>query len=138
MPADSPHSHALFSDDDGLPFSGAQLDALLHHMLRRHYSDATARNYSWHSARIWLACALLASNASRAQIQAVCRWQTEESLNVYAMLGASQYSALLGSAMAVDIDAARAATLADAVPFIDRDDLHRAAAAANARSMTSP
>ena len=34
--------------------------------------------------------------------------------------------------MAVDIDAARAATLADAVPFIDRDALPRAAAAANA------
>ena len=35
-------------------------------------------------------------------------------------------------APAVAQGCARAATLADAVPFIDRDDLHRAAAAANA------
>ena len=116
-------SVGLFTDNDGLPFSGSQLDTLLHHMLRRQFPAATAKLYSWHSARIWLACALLASKATRAQIQAICRWQTEESLNVYAMLGATQYSELLKGAMAVDIDASRALSLANAVPFIDRQDV---------------
>ena len=111
-----------------LPFSGAQLDGLLGHLLARHYPPATVKLYSWHSARIFLACALLAAKATRAQIQAVCRWQTEESLNIYACLGAKQYASLLTDAMAVRIDAARAATLADAVPFIDLEDAQRAAA----------
>ena len=106
------------------------LDALLQRMLRRHFAPATAKLYSWHSARIFLACSLLASNASRAQIQALCRWQTEESLNIYALIGEEQYSRLIVQAMATNIDAGRASTLADAVPFIDRSDLDRAHAQA--------
>ena len=121
-----PHLTALFTGDDGLPFSGSQLDTLLHHMLCRVYTPETARLYSWHSARIYLACALLASKATRAQIQAICRWQTEESLNIYACIGAAQYAELLTNAMTVRIDAARAATLAEAVPFIDISDVRRA------------
>ena len=131
--AGPPMSVALFTGDDGLPFSGAQLDGLLAHLLARHYPPATVKLYSWHSARIFLACALLAAKATRAQIQAVCRWQTEESLNIYACLGAQQYASLLTDAMAVRIDAARAATLADAVPFIDLEDAQRAAALPAAR-----
>ena len=119
----------LFADNDGLPFAGYQLDKLLHCMLARHYPPEVVKNYSWHSARIWLATALLAAKATRAQIQAMCRWQTEESLNTYAILGAEQYAQLLGSALDVHIDAARASTLAEAVPFIDRSDVERAAAA---------
>ena len=122
---------ALFTGNDSLPFSGSQLDTLLHHMLCRTYPAQTAKLYSWHSARIWLACALLASNASRAQIQAVCRWQTEDSLNIYACLGASQYADILSKAMSVRIDAARANSLADAVPFIDISDVRRAQHAAD-------
>ena len=72
---------------------------------------------------------LLAANATRAQIQALCRWQTDESLNVYACLGAAQYSQLLGAAIDVRIDAGRASTLSTAVPFIDVTDLERAQAA---------
>ena len=125
-----PHATALFTDDDGLAFSGPQLDRLLRAMMLRQYTEQVASNYSWHSARIFLATALLASNASRAQIQALCRWQTEESLNIYACLGASQYGQLVGNALATRIDAARATTLADAVPFIDQADLARAWAAA--------
>ena len=131
---DSADATAVFTGDDGLPFSGAQLDTLLRHMLLRHFPMQTAKLYSWHSARIFLACVLLASKASRAEIQAICRWQTEESLNIYAILGAAQYSQLLTNAMAVRVDAARAATLADAVPFIDRDDLHRAQEATTPRA----
>ena len=136
--AGPPQSVALFTGDDGLAFSGAQLDRLLRAMLLRHYPEHVAKNYSWHSARIFLATALLASKASRAQIQALCRWQTEESLNIYACLGAKQYGELIESALAARIDAARATTLADAVPFLDHTDLVRAMAAAVAPTATPP
>jgi hypothetical protein len=126
----SPDLTALFTDDHGAPFTGHFLDRLLHGLLLRHFPESVAKNYSWHSCRIWLATALLASGASRAQIQALCRWQTDESLNVYACLGAEQYSRLLAGAFGVRIDAARAATLAEAAPFICRHDVLAATGAA--------
>lgn len=126
----SPEQTALFTADDGSPFTGHFLDRLLHGLLLRHFPESVAKHYSWHSCRIWLATALLASGASRAQIQALCRWQTEESLNIYACLGAAQYSHLLSAAFNVRIDAARATTLAEAVPFICRHDVLAATSAA--------
>ena len=65
---------------------GAQLDAALSSILA---SLGSARSsYSWHSARIALAvaCSMLEAGATSAQIQALCRWQTEDSLRVYARL----------------------------------------------------
>jgi len=126
----TPERTAMFTDDQGAPLTGHFLDRLLHGLLLRHFPESVAKNYSWHSCRIWLATALLASGASRAQIQALCRWQTDESLNIYACLGAEQYSRLLAGAFGARIDAARAATLADAVPFICRHDVFAATGAA--------
>jgi hypothetical protein len=120
---------ALFTGNDAKPLSGSQLDSLLSHMLLRHYDERTAKLYSWHSARIWLCCTLAASGCPRHLIQAMCRWQTDESITVYTCLGAEQYSETLKTAMATRIDGARAATLADAAPFIDLEDLQRARAA---------
>ena len=126
----APELTAMFTTDDGAPFTGHFLDRLLHGLLPRHFPESVAKRYSWHSCRIWLATALLASGASRAQIQALCRWQTDESLNIYACLGAEQYSRLLSGAFGVRIDAARATALADAAPFICRNDVLAATGAA--------
>ena len=126
----APGMTAMFTADDGAPFTGHFLDRLLHGLLLRHFPESVAKRYSWHSCRIWLATALLASGASRAQIQALCRWQTDESLNIYACLGAEQYSRLLSGAFGVRIDAARATALADAAPFICRNDVLAATGAA--------
>jgi hypothetical protein len=57
------------------------------------------------------------------KIQAVCRWQTDESLNIYACMGVKHYTALITQALAQSIDAGRASTLAEALPFIDISDL---------------
>ena len=81
----------LISPDGVSPFTGAQLDRVLHSIIPR-------RAYSWHSARIGLACRLLAAGATAAQIQALCRWQTEDSLRVYARLNPDRYDQLLSSA----------------------------------------
>ena len=54
---------------------------------------------------------MLESGASHAQIQAVCRWQTEDSLRIYARLNASKYKQLLDGACAADVQSVTAATL---------------------------
>jgi hypothetical protein len=115
----------LFSNDTGEPFTGPFLDRVLKHMLRRVLPDASVKLYSWHSARIFLATTLLAANASHAQIQALCRWQTEASISIYGRLSAQVYGELLDRAMSAKVDSARADHLAQAAPFIDlRDVLH--------------
>jgi hypothetical protein len=69
----APELTALFTADDGSPFTGHFLDRLLHGLLTRHFPEAVAKNYSWHSCRIWLATALLASS-SPARCQRVGGW----------------------------------------------------------------
>ena len=51
--------------------------------------------YSLHSFRVTLACALLATGASSAQIQALCRWKSVESLAIYARLNPADYMLLV-------------------------------------------
>jgi hypothetical protein len=72
---------------------------------------ANVSKYSWHSARIYLACALLAAGASAAQIQALCRWQTEDSLRIYARLNPARYQQLLDSARTADVASVSTASL---------------------------
>lgn len=117
---------ALFTDDNGLPFSGHQLDQWLKHLLRRVLPERSVKNYSWHSARIYLATSLLAANASHAQIQALCRWQTDESLKIYARLSRLDYVSLIQRALETNVTSARTQQLSTAVPFIDLGDLRRA------------
>lgn len=119
---------ALFTTDEGLPFSDAQLDRLLVCLLARSLPPASVKLYSWHSARIFLATTLLAAGASHPEIQALCRWQTTDSIKIYARLTAPTYASLLGGAMAARVSTARAQNLALAVPFIDLQDIRRAAA----------
>ena len=72
---------------------------------------ANAKHYSWHSARIYLACALLAAGATHAQIQALCRWQTEDSLRIYARLNVAKYQQLLDAAGGADVHSVSTASL---------------------------
>jgi hypothetical protein len=101
----------LISSDGARPFTTGQLDRALLFILKALLGAAAAGVYSWHSARIYLACALLASGASSAQIQALCRWQTEDSLRVYARLNADKYHALLTSASGADVRSVAVASL---------------------------
>jgi len=113
----------LFSPDGGQPFRGSVLDSILRAMLVSTVGAARAKLYSWHSFRIWLACSLLASGASRPQIQALCRWQTEESLDIYARLNGDTYARLLGRAIHADISSVRTTSLEQLV--LDNEDLLR-------------
>ena len=101
----------LISPDGIQPFKASQLDAALKSLLTKALGAHAASLYSWHSARIYLACALLASGASNAQIQALCRWQTEDSLRIYARLNADKYHALLKAAASANVLSVSVASL---------------------------
>jgi hypothetical protein len=101
----------LISADNRTPLAAAKLDRMLTIILRRVVGVANASKYSWHSARIYLACSLLAAGASSAQIQALCRWQTEDSLRVYARLNPGRYNDLLTRAARADVSSVSVASL---------------------------
>ena len=103
----------LISPDGVTAFTGSQLDSVLKSLLLRPsgVGAAAAGRYSWHSARIYLACSLLAAGATSAQIQALCRWQTEDSLRIYARLNPQHYRALLDAAGRADVSSVTTASL---------------------------
>ena len=105
------HMVPLISADNRQPLAAGQLDRMLQLILGRVVGKANASKYSWHSARIYLACSLLAAGASVAQIQALCRWQTEDSLRVYARLNPGSYDKLLTRAASADVLSVSVASL---------------------------
>jgi len=111
VPAANRASAPLISADGVSPFKGSQLDTALKSLLRPIVGAANIRKYSWHSGRIYLACALLASGATNAQIQSLCRWQTEDSLRIYARLNPQSYHRLLQSAAHADVSSVSTASL---------------------------
>lgn len=106
-------STALFAEAaDGQPFKPSRLDTILRRMLLTFMSPAVAATYSWHSFRIYLACALLATNTPTARILALCRWLTERSLHIYARLTESVSIADVQRAMCADFVTIRSQNIA--------------------------
>jgi hypothetical protein len=101
---DERHNRALFCDNDKMPLTGHALDRLLQCMLT---AAGHTTLYSWHSFRAALACQLLEAGASTADIMALCRWQSEESLAGYAQHSAQAYTRLLNNAYARDFTQVR-------------------------------
>ena len=78
--------------------------------------------YSMHSWRIYLACALLAANASNATIQQLLRWRSEEALKIYARINDSAYADEIARAGQAQVSSIRTTTLAEqmrAVGLVD-------------------
>ncbi|KAL1529000.1 hypothetical protein AB1Y20_010321 [Prymnesium parvum] len=61
---------------------------------------------------------------------------TDESLKIYARLSREHYAELLGKAMNARVSSARTNSLADALPFLDLDDLRRACARTYAQEVS--
>ena len=118
-------SPPLFSPGGGKAFTGYALDSTLQAMLLSFLPPARVALYSWHSARIYLACALKAAGASPGQIQALCRWVSEQSLHIYARLNETTYSYWLGRAMAAPVNSTRTTSLAAGLPPLDDDEIVR-------------
>ena len=115
----------LFSPDGRSAFTGSALDSILQRILRTLMPAAEASKYSWHSARIYLACALLAAGASPGQIQALCRWVSEESLHIYARLNESAYAYWVTRAMSAPVESSRTTNLVAGLPQTDDDEALR-------------
>mmetsp|Transcript_5684 Transcript_5684/g.16782 ORF Transcript_5684/g.16782 Transcript_5684/m.16782 type:complete len:159 (-) Transcript_5684:165-641(-) len=70
-------------------------------------------NYSFHSFRIYLACALMADGKTQSEIQAFLRWKSVESVPVYARMNENDYEAAIQSALRKEINSRQATTLPD-------------------------
>ena len=70
-----------------------QFGAILYDLLVLAVGLERAKCYSAHSGRTGRDCRLFAAGASRAQIQALCRWRGQAALGMNARLNASDYEA---------------------------------------------
>ena len=61
-------------------------------------SPISAKLYTWHSFRSYLATALHAASVKPATIQAMLRWQTDESLRAYSRLSRHEAAKFLDAA----------------------------------------
>jgi len=103
---------ALFTYADGTPLRSTEVDA----RFKRCLADAGvasrgAKRYSPHSFRRYLACALRASGAADATIQALLRWKSPESLKLYSLLNDAAYADLVDGAAQADISSVRTSSL---------------------------
>ena len=76
------------------------------------------KQFSFHSARIWLACALKEAGASNNRTQGMVRWLSEDSLRIYARDSRHTYAHWLDKAMQANVDAKQVANL----PTLDDDN----------------
>ena len=84
----------LFGPAPGEEFTHHQLDSALELLLVEgaNISEAELANYSVHSFRIFVACALLEAKAPRWLIKRMLRWRGDESLEIYARLNNSTWA----------------------------------------------
>ena len=110
VPAASRGHTPLFGPAAGEQFTFHQVDTAFELMLL-HGAKVPAgelKDYSVHSLRIWLACALLALEVPRPEIKRMVRWRGDESLDIYARINTdvwrrrilASYSAHVGSEVA--------------------------------------
>jgi hypothetical protein len=90
----------VFRDDTGSPLTGSNMDKLMVAALTK---IGCSHRYSWHGYRAALPCSLLKAKRSNAEIMSLCRWQTEDSLLVYAQLTQEHYRDMLSAAYGQDI-----------------------------------
>lgn len=102
----------LFCDEDKLPITYSTAYAILNDQKKLVLTDEFDSSlFSFHSFRVYLATSLAAAGASDAQIQAMCRWQTVESLRIYKRFQPAQCCDLLDRAQQVVIQSYTAANL---------------------------
>ena len=80
------------ADPGGRPLRHGLLDAVFRDLIIAAFPNVDPSRWSVHSLRIGAACALLAAKAPHALIQAVCRWRSAKSVDIYARLGPTDYA----------------------------------------------
>ena len=80
------------ADASGTAFKHSVADAVFRDLITAAFPGADCSRWSLHSLRIGAASALLAAKASHPLIQAICRWRSAKSVDIYARLGPSDYA----------------------------------------------
>ena len=95
----------LFGPEPGVEFTHHQLDQALKLLLTRGagVAEAELENYSVHSFRIFVACALLAAGAPRWLIKRMLCWRGDESLEVYARVNNTEWASWTGKIVNVAV-----------------------------------
>jgi hypothetical protein len=95
------------------PILASYYQALLPKVLVVHagLTPARAACYSWHSCRIFLACALMAAGYDEDTALGFLRWQSKESLRLYARINLGPYGATIRHALQQDITSVSAANI---------------------------
>ena len=95
--------------------------------------EGDLEDYSVHSFRIFVACALLAAKAPRWLIKRMLRWRGDESLEVYARLNNTEWAEWTSKL----VDVAVQSTISSRLSYMDFSDETTAHFNAVARSMLS-
>ena len=107
----------LFGPEPGVEFTHHQLDQALKLLLTRGAGvpEAELENYSVHSFRIFVACALLAAGAPRWLIKRMLRWRGDDSLEIYARVNDSEWADWTQKMVNVAVDS----TIASRLTYMD-------------------
>ena len=87
------------------------LAEFFHQLLLQVVSAEDAKNYSCHSFRIFLACALRDAGVPNDAIREALRWSTDEALLLYARANLSYDAALRARAASADVSSVRVPTV---------------------------
>ena len=105
-PALCPEQIPLFrASRAGEAIRHGEADAVFRDLVAAAFPAADPSRWSLHSLRIGAACALLAARASHALIQAVCRWRSTKSVDIYARLGPTDYARFVRTIEQQTVDA---------------------------------
>ena len=109
----------LFGASPGREFTHKELEDAFYLLLHRGAGVAVARlsDYSIHSIRIFVACALLAANVPRPTIKRLLRWRGDESLEIYARLNDDEWTHHVRATYVAHVDSAVAGRLGAIGPF---------------------
>ena len=103
----------LFGPSPGQEFTHSQVERAFELMLLfgARLSVEALKDYSIHSFRIFVACALLALHRSRSDIKRALRWRGDASLDIYARLNDSEWACNVFATYTAHVDSTVAARL---------------------------
>jgi hypothetical protein len=107
-------STPLFGAEFGEEFTHWQVETYFEIMMRfgANVSVDELKDYSIHSFRIWVACALMAADVPRHTIKRLLRWRGDLSLEIYARLNDEEWSQHVRGTYTAVVDSTIAARLA--------------------------
>ena len=115
---ENPHK-PVFCNDKREPFKASTARTALFSWTSLYVPPEAAKLLTWHSGRIYLATALFAAGVKPSVIQTVMRWQTPESLRLYARMSRNTSAQMLDAAARAEIASVQTTSL----PVYEQFDL---------------